>query len=246
MLQRLITGTGQALIWGEAGGALNHLSDAYYCYQQMLGPGGQRYKHGFGGNGADQFEEFRKAGKEGFNQWIASMNPPADTFTAAFGDFLEAVYARPARELGYANWGIKEVQSGLDAASFLKMLYPAAKFVFLVRHPIACLTSIKRREWLDRPGDPKALEYYGQHWARLAAGFRQAEFGEVFKYEELVDSRSQQARLGDYLGYPELSESFGSLNRADWSSSNEKALGFMEKRRLLRIVQDEMGQYGYE
>ncbi len=246
MLQRMITACGQTLVWGEAGGALDQMADAFSSYEQMLGSGGQSFKFGFGGNGAQQYEEFSSAGKEGFNKWIACMNPPMEVFIKSFRAFLEAVYARPARELGYGNWGIKEVQSGLETARFLKMLFPSAKFVFLVRHPLACLTSIKRREWLDRPGDPHALEFYAEHWTRLAGDFHHADFGQLIKYEELVSSTPVQERLGDYLGCVELSNNFKSLNRADWASHNQASLNFLEKRRLLRIAGDQMKNYGYD
>lgn len=246
MLQRVVTATGKALIWGEAGGALDRLADAHACYEQMLGPGGQRFKHGFGGNGAHEYADFRTAGKEGFNNWIACLNPPTETFIHAFRNFLENVYADPASELGYGGWGIKEVQSSLEAARFLLLLYPEARFVFLVRHPFACLTSIKRRNWLDRPKDPRALEYYGHHWARLAGEFRQVDFGRLVRYEELVSSAEVQDKLGAYLEIGGLAGYFKEANRADWKSHHDEALSYWERRRLQRIVRDEMGRCGYE
>lgn len=245
MLQRVITATGQALVWGEAGGALDRLADASACYEQMLGPGGRRFKHGFGGNGAKEYADFKTAGRDGFNKWIACMNPPAEIFAGAFRGFLEEVYAQPAAALGYSRWGIKEVQSGVEAARFLQTLYPQARFVFLVRDPVACLTSIKRRNWLDRPQDPKAVEFYAGHWARLAGEFRQAGFGQLVKYEELVASPELQQGLGDYLGVGDLRQRFLEVNRADWKSHHEEALSYWERRRLLGIVQNESRHFGY-
>jgi hypothetical protein len=246
MLQRLITATGRRLVWGEAGGALDRLADAHACYEQMLGPGSERFKHGFGGNGAQEFTAFKAAGKEGFNKWIACMNPPISTFNVSFRNFLESVYARPASELGYSGWGIKEVQSGIEAARFLQLLYPDARFIFLVRHPLACLTSIKRRNWLDRPDDPKALEYYAGHWARLAGEFRRATFGKLVRYEDVVSSPATQEELGTYLGNGEFRGRFSEVNHADWQSQHDERLSFFEKYRLLRIVRAEMQRYGYE
>ena len=203
MLQRVITATGQALIWGEAGGAVDRLADAYACYEQMLGPGERRFKHGFGGNGATEYAEFKAAGKEGFNKWIACMNPPAETFVPSFRSFLDSTYASATLALGYSRWGIKEVQSRIEAAHFLRLLYPDAKFIFLVRHPFSCLTSIKQRNWLDRPEDQQALEHYGRHWLRLASEFRQSGFGQLVKYEDLVLSpqcRRNLARISEFPG----------------------------------------------
>jgi hypothetical protein len=246
MLQRVITASGQILIWGEAGGALDRLTDMLACYEQMLGPGNQLFKHGFGGNGAKEFREFVAAGRQGVHKWIACMNPPLETFTAAIRDFLESAYGRPAADLGYRNWGIKEVQSGTETANLLRLLYPEAYFIFLVRNPIACLTSIKRHNWLDRPQDRKALEYYAGHWLRLAQGFRQSGFGMHVKYEDLVSSKAHQEQLGDYLGISSLPRLFADAEHADWVGMNKNALSYWEKNRLLRLVGEEMTQYGYQ
>ena len=246
MLQRVITATGQALIWGEAGGAVDRLADAYACYEQMLGPGERRFKHGFGGNGATEYAEFKAAGKEGFNKWIACMNPPAETFVPSFRSFLDSTYASATLALGYSRWGIKEVQSRIEAAHFLRLLYPDAKFIFLVRHPFSCLTSIKQRNWLDRPEDQQALEHYGRHWLRLASEFRQSGFGQLVKYEDLVLSPAVQEELGAYIGISGLAVCFKEVNRADWKSNHDQALSFWEKRRLSRIVGQEMRRHGYE
>lgn len=245
MLQRVITASGQTLVWGEAGGALDRLADLMTCYDQMLGPGNKRFKHGFGGNGAEEFSKFKSAGPNGVHDWIACMNPPLETFAAAARDFLDAVYARPAEILGYQNWGVKEVQSDIETASFLRLLYPKARFVFLVRNPISCLNSIKRHNWMDRPKDPKALEYYALHWLRLSQGFSQADFGLHIKYEDIVSSKEHQKELGAYLELDSLPNHFGEARHVDWAGMNNNTLSYWEKRRLLRIVGDEMKLYNY-
>jgi hypothetical protein len=82
MLQHVITASSQKLIWGEAGDALDRLADTLACYGQMLGPGDQRFKHGFGGNGTEKYREFIAARSEGVHKWIVCMNPPLETFAA--------------------------------------------------------------------------------------------------------------------------------------------------------------------
>lgn len=246
MLQRVITASGQVLVWGEAGGALDRLADALACYEQMLGPGGTRFKHGFGGNGSQEYEDFVAAGNEGVHKWIACMNAPRGLFIGAMRKFFNAVYEEPALKLGYAAWGVKEVQSGLDAASFLRELYPEGRFVFLVRSPIACLTSIKRHDWLDRPNDPHALEHYAGHWVRLAREFRKADFGMLVRYEDLVSSRESQNKLAAYLEIDSLTQQFSESRHVDWQKSHNEALSFFERRRLARLVQHEVKEHGYD
>src|SRR4030042_4385095 len=140
LLQRMITASGEALIWGESGGALQCFADAARRYEQMLGAGDIHCAYGFGGHGAGEFKRFVESGKEGVHKWIACMNPPEHEITNAFRRMFELLYADTALKLGYKRWGVKEVVAGVDTAQFLRMLYPEAKFLFLVRNPIACLT----------------------------------------------------------------------------------------------------------
>lgn len=240
----MITASGAALIWGEAGGALDNFSDALNRYEQMLGPGGQRYKHGFGGNGGEQYQQLRISGKENVHKWVACLNPPGETFLDAHRDFFKTAYATPAGELGYPSWGVKEVQSGIETARFMKRLYPEAKFIFLVRNPLDCLTSIKRRNWMGHHGDADPVTYYSTHWQRLAGQFREAEFGLQVRYEDLLSSPRIIDDLVNYLGIP-LPADFAAKSRIDWKAENDQVLTFFEQWRMSRIAGEEMERYGY-
>ncbi|WJW74441.1 sulfotransferase [Thiohalobacter sp. IOR34] len=245
LLQRLLTASGEVLVWGESGGALNGLADALEQYRQMLGPGGQRYRFGFGGNGAAQFEAFAADPGDGAHRWIASMNPPEARILDSFRLQLETLYAGPARELGFPRWGVKEVLCGLDTARFLRELWPDARFLFLVRHPLDCLLSIKRRNWMDQPQRPDRLAYFAEHWRRLAAEFRAADFGLLLHYERLLNDPQQMRAMCDYLDIGGIPQDFARSSRADWQAQNAQQLGFLERRRALRILGDEMRQHGY-
>lgn len=244
LLQRMITASGEVLMWGEAGGALDNFADALVRYEQMLGPGGKRYKYGFGGNGEDQYHQLKAAGHESVHKWVACLNPPLDHFIAGFRALFDATYAKPAAELGYASWGVKEVQSGIDTARFLRQVYPEARFVFLVRNPVDCLTSIKRRDWMGHQGDHEPVTFYAGHWQRLAAEFRGAEFGYRIRYEDLLSSPEAAAGLAKYLDVP-LPLDFAQKSRVDWEAHHQHALSYWERRRMLKVAGGEMEQYGY-
>jgi len=246
LLQRLLTASNELLVWGEAGGALDALAEADLGYRQMLAPGKEVFKNGLGGNGAQQYEEFRKNGKEAVHKWIPCLNPPQNTIRAAFHEFLEATYARPAAELGYSRWGVKEVRCGLETAEFLRGLYPEAKFVFLIRNPFDCLSSLKRHGWMDRPNDPRALEFYARHWARLASDFRQATFGMLVRHEDLITDPAVVAKLRDYLGMQHIDDGFIAQSRVKGGVKNDSPLNWHERLRAKRIVWNEMQQHGYE
>ena len=246
LLQRMITASGESLIWGEPGGALNYMSDAWQGYSQMLGEGSQRFKFGYGGNGLAQYEEFCKSGRDGVNKWIASMNAPQQVFLDAYREFFDRVYGAPAREQGYEGWGVKEVQSGRETVDFLKLLYPEAKFVYLVRHPLSCLLSIKRRNWLDEADAAKALQRYSEHWTKLASEFRALDHGFLISYEKLLNEKGELERLADYLALSNLRLDFADNSRADWQAAHDEGLSYFEKRRILKIVGAEMAAHGYK
>jgi len=245
LLQRMITASGEALIWGEAGGALDNFADALERYAQMLGPGGEHFKHGFGGNGAEQYQQLRLTGKDSVHKWVACLNPPLGTFLQSLRGCLEGSYGTPAAELGYMNWGVKEVQSGVDTARFVRRLYPEAKFVFLVRNPSDCLTSIKRRSWMGHHGNADPVTYYSNHWRRLAAEFRAADFGYRIRYEDLLGSPRIMDELVNYLGVS-LPADFAGKSRVDWQAEHDQPLSFLERRRMLKVVGGEMEKYGYK
>ena len=246
LLQRLLTASNELLIWGEAGGALDCLAEADLGYQQMLAPGNKVFKHGFGGNGELQFIEFCNPDKQGVHRWIPCMNPPLETIREAFKDFLCKAYQEPSANLGYSRWGIKEVRCGLETAAFLQNLYPDAKFVFLVRNPIDCLSSLKRHNWMDRPHDKQALEYYAHHWVKLASEFRRAQFGMLIRHEDLVSDQYTLIKLRDYLEVMELDSAFVEKSRVKGGVKSDSALSWLERHRAKKIVWNEMYNYGYE
>lgn len=139
-------------------------------------------------------------------EWIANLYPPAAHFRAAHLAYLETLLARPARELGRAQWGLKEVRFGADQVRYLQWLYPRARFIFLVREPAAAYRSYKvKRNWYARwPHRMVTNPYdFGQHWARLARDFRQLSaesVGPLLRYEDLGSAATRQT-LQNYLGW---------------------------------------------
>lgn len=246
LLQRLLIASNELLIWGEAGGALSYLAYADLGYQQMVAPGNKLFKEGLGGNGEQQYIEFCKSRKEGVHLWIPCMNVPLNTIRDGFKAFLSRVYQEPAAELGYTRWGIKEVRSGLSTASFLRELYPDAKFIFLVRNPFDCLSSLKRHNWMDRPHDKQALEYYAKHWAKLASEFRDPPFGLLIRHEDLVSDVDTVIKLQNYLEMSQLDVSFIRNSRVKGKVINESKLTWHERYRAKKIVLNVMRQYEYD
>ncbi|MBN2320626.1 MAG: sulfotransferase [Acidobacteria bacterium] len=245
MLQRLIMASGNILIWGEAGGGLNCLEETFERYRQMLGDGHATFRYGFGGNGAEQFRNFVKMMENRTHQWIASMNPPRETISEAMKECLLNIYSKPAEKIGFNRWGIKEVQSGIQTADFLKTLFPNSRFVFLVRNPFACMLSIKRRNWIDAADMKDPLSYFLLIWKKLASEFKRAPYGFFVRFEDLISDSYDATPLADYLGIKSLSHGFIEKSHADWKQQNSDNLSFFERNKIRRLVGPEMKICGY-
>ncbi len=244
LVQRLLCSSKKIIVWGESGGALSDFSNAFVRYQQMLGPGGQRFKYGYGGNGADQFQRYISASL-GEDEWIACMNSDEDNIYRAIKTAINTIYRDPAVNNGFSRWGVKEVLADVQTATFLKMLYPEALFIFLVRHPFDCVSSIKQRKWMDLPPGRDPIEYFGGIWRDLAQEFRLCEFGLKIRYEDLVDRSSVIQQIRGYINIDNITDDFVNRSKVNWNSVDDSKLGFFERRRLKSIVAEEMQQWKY-
>ena len=230
---------------GESGGALNHLRLAYQAYEQMLENGNIKFNTGYGGNGLEQFNLFQSDSSRRGDLWIASMNPPIEQFQDSFKSFFETIYLNNAEKLSYQRWGVKDVMADIDTARWIKSLFPKAKFIFLIRNPLDCMLSIKRRNWMDVDDPVLALNYYAQRWKTLASEFRQADFGHVVYYEEILQKKKVIDDMAAYLELPELNSNFIGTSKVDWKTDNENQLSFIEKFKLKRILGEEAILHGY-
>jgi len=246
LLQRLISSSNEALIWGESGGALNNFADAGIRYEQMLGNGGKRFKYGYGGNGEKEYVAFQTSRDKKNHQWCACMNPPWDHIEYAYKNFFNNLYGEPTSDLGYKRWGVKEVLSGIETARFFRRIFPDSKFIFLVRNPFDTILSIKRHDWMDYDLHPFPLLRCANHWKILACEFKQADFGLLIRYEDLVNDPSTIDRIRHYLNIEDISYDFISRSRVDWESINNTPLNSIESIFIKTYLRKELALYNYK
>lgn len=248
LLQRYLTATGGVLMWGECGGAISHLRLATDNWAQMLGEWNKRFEDGPGGNGAQALEEFKEASKRGAaaEVWSATMNPPVDHLLASVRNFLLDYYGKSALELGYSRWGAKYVNEDVSDATFLKQLFPDARFLFLVRDPLKSILSIKRHDWMHRQPSFATLTFFAKHWQRLARGFAQTELGLLVRYEDFVRDRETQRRVLEYVQLPDAPADFIKVSRVDWHGVHEEELSRLERGYLKWLLHDEMATLDYK
>lgn len=246
LVQRFITASRTAMIWGECAGAISHLSNAFNSYSRALGPDTQTFSDGLsGGNGTKQYENFINAGNDGVHEWIANINPPQTQIETAFKSLIKDTYADTASQLGYTRWGIKEVRCGRKEIDFLHRLFPKAQFVLIVRDPFYVLTSIKRRNLDEFPGSKFPMLEYAKHWARLAHDFRDTPYGHLIRYEDFVNEKKTRDELLNYLGLPQVENNFVETSKADWKPKNKKSINWLEKIITTREIKNEASHHGY-
>jgi len=247
LLQRWLTASKQVLVWGENGGALNDFHQAYMGFAQMMGDPRLRYKDGWGAEGAAVLEEFRNTPiADRPHLWMANLCPRIDHVRATFASGLRQIYERPTLELGYQRFGIKETRCDLSTARFLRDLFPDAKFVFLVRDPLAVLLSIKRRNWVIPKTGFAALRYHVKHWQARSTAFRQADFGMKLRYEDFISDQASRDRLLEYLEIDSPPPTdFLASSHADWAVHGAVDLNLWERWWARNQLREEMDAWGY-
>jgi hypothetical protein len=193
-LQRL-TVTSNRLIWGEP----YHFSEPVQRLQQQFTP--------FGDPDWPSSSWFAEAFPlDSLHQeWIANLYPRTEALVNAHRAFLDQLFAMPARELGYSEWGIKEVHWDTHTAAYLQWIYPNAKFIFLVRNPLDAWRSYRaagRRWFWHWPNEPiMTPTAFGGLWARLANDFllnHKCVNGILVRYEDLTTANCR-ATLEEFL-----------------------------------------------
>jgi hypothetical protein len=196
LLQRLVCADSRTLIWGEPYGdrvPVCRLASMLSGFH----PVDPHWNYTIGKFSGDLSQ-----------QWVANLNPGVAPLRQAHLSFLEQMFAAPARDSGADRWGAKWVRLTAAHAQYLQWLYPDAKLLFLVRHPLAAYLSYKNKRWYTvRPHHRvNGVAGFMAHWKYLAESFiadptRMGGF--LVRYEDLVDrSSTVLTALEEYLGAP--------------------------------------------
>ena len=139
------------------------------------------------------------------NSWIANLNPGIQPLLESHRAYFEALLAAPSLGRGFSRWGAKYVRLSAHHAHYLKWLYPNARFVLLVRHPLGAYRSYKRLTWwyTFRPEfRVDSVWKFMSHWAYLANSFVEEakSLGAiVVRYEDLREGNPLLDSLAEYL-----------------------------------------------
>lgn len=177
LLQRLLCSSGEILIWGEPYGRAG-LIPAMTRSALALRDDWPNAGH------------FTTDMTRLQDKWIANLFPPAAAIKRSFQAQLDALLAEPARQQGFARFGMKEVRlQGMDAR-FLNWVHPDARFVFLVRNPWDAWSSCKGADWYLSWPDKKisSAAQYATHWRRTVESFLRwtGNNAILLRYEDLT------------------------------------------------------------
>ena len=133
------------------------------------------------------------------DKWIANAYPAPRHLMAAHRAFFDTLFTEPAREAGFARWGLKAVRLNGEHSRYLQTLYPDARFVFLHRNPYDAFLSYRLLHdirphsywWYHRWPDIQVstAEQFGAIWATITESFLEhinEVKGGVVAYEDIV------------------------------------------------------------
>jgi hypothetical protein len=198
LLQRVLVTDPRLLLWGEPLGEMTIVSRiAEMICPSISERNLQLWK--------DQLDP---SSPELSTSWVANLYPPSNDFRSGLRGLFDRWLREPARERGFARWGLKDVRMSATDATLLHWLYPNAKFVIITRHPYDSFRSHADAGWgqvYDRYPDRliDSAAGFGSHWNRLAMSWSQlpAGFPAVhIKYEDLIAGKVNFRELESWLG----------------------------------------------
>lgn len=232
MLQRLLMGAGQYIIWGEPyshARMIDAIAEPIRCFTE-------NWPHDAWFAGAASADDLSR-------RWVANLYPPIESLLRAHLDLFQRLFAEPAERLGARGWGIKDVRLTTDHAVYLRWLFPRAKFIFLYRNPYAAYRSYRpyRRWYVSWPDQPVFTPWaFGKYWKAMTDDFTsgyEKVGGMLVRYEDLISAKPPLEALSRHVGFhvPHPAE----IDRiADTASPPRESRLPMFERALLRAAVD--------
>jgi len=197
LLQRILVTDPRLLLWGEP-----------FSEMDLMPRIAEMLSHSISPWNLSLSENINLTSPSIATSWIADLYPPGENFRLALRGFFDRWLGEPARQTGFARWGLKEVRLGATEATLLRWLYPRAKFLILSRHPYDCYRSLADSGWravYHWPSEnciDSAAAFAGLwnrlalSWSELPAGFPSFHI----KYEDLINGKVDFRKLESWLG----------------------------------------------
>jgi len=199
LLQKILNSVDKAMIYGEHGGFLRQIAEAYFLNLEDKKIEKYIMSQNAAGEDPVSVSESLKD-PQLWSSWTNWYN--RETVKNNFRDFIESFF-NPMSLGRKVHWGFKEIRYGLNdrVLEMLADLYPKGRFIFIVRHPVDVVASkISARMsdgiekdahcWLDQ--NTIFLDFYRINKDR----------SRILRYEDLIGRNSPQLdQLFDWLGF---------------------------------------------
>ena len=199
LLQKILNGVDNVVIYGEHGGFLKDVARAYFLNleDKMI----EKYIMSQNAAGKDPISVFETLkNPQLWSAWTNWYNQ--ETVRNNFRDFIESFF-NPISLEQKVHWGFKEIRYGLNdrVPEMLTDLYPDGRFVFIVRHPVDVVASkISARASDGIEAD--AHTWVAQNSYFLDFSRENRERSRIVCYEELIGNDIKQLnQLFDWLGF---------------------------------------------
>jgi hypothetical protein len=200
LLQKILNSVDNVMIYGEHGGFLRQIAEAYFLNMEDK----KIAKYIMSQNAAKEdptsvFESLKDP--QLWSSWTNWYNQ--ETVKRNFRDFTESFF-NPIALGRKVHWGFKEIRYGLNdrVLEMLADLYPAGRFIFIVRHPVDVVASKISARMSD------GIETDAHCWVDQNTNFLDfyrlnKERSRIVRYEDLIGSNSRQVdQLFDWLRFP--------------------------------------------
>jgi hypothetical protein len=242
LLQRLVNSSENILIWGEPykdSDYIRKLADSLRFFNKTMPP-------------KSYFIEYYidPDNNKIIDQWTACLFPTPNDLKNAHRQFFLSLFSEPSKNLGFSNWGIKEVRLGIEYAYYLKWLFPNSKFIFLFRNPYEAYNSYRSfGRWYDSwPNRPVfTARSYGFIWRNLLEGYilHHKNFDSLLiSYENLISGVFNFEKLSTFLG-KKVNAEILQLKYTGRDKSKLKKLSYLDRKLLSSKVEPLASKLGY-
>ena len=199
LLQKIINSVDDAMIYGEHGGFLKEIAKAYFI--NLENEKIQKYimaKNISAKDPASVLEILKNPRL--WSAWTNWYNKEA--IRDNFRSFIESFF-NPGSLKHKMYWGFKEIRYGPGdrVMEMLSDLYPEARFIFIIRHPVDVVASKISVRMSD------GIEADAHKWAEqnaffLSFGRKNSRRSIIVRYEDLINKDGLQLKqLFDWLGF---------------------------------------------
>jgi len=211
LLQRLCTGSGEALIFGES--AANDL----FVAAGML----QNKQQMMSYNAEWRDNQLREVLDGQVNQWIPDLLPEVKEYLGIHEGMLRelcAGFARAAAHHGRPRWGVKFPEWPTASLYFLQSFFPESKTIYVIRDFAECLASARKMEMVRSEQDEAFFRNNYDNNLNAAREHLNPDQTYFLDYAKLVgqEGSAELKKLANFLALKELPESVLEVRVGDY------------------------------